>query len=127
MTKTAIVVFSDPKPGSDAALGRLFNALFLTYEPKDKGQDVLLIFQGAGARWPAEVTKPVHPAKTLYNAVADKVAGVCGGCADVVGATAGVPATGRALVRDKSIPGTTGVLDLSRYLDGGIVSSRFEI
>ena len=125
--KTAIVVFSDPKSGSEEALGRLFNALFLTYELKDKGQDVSLIFQGAGARWPAEVTKPAHPANALYNAVVDKVAGVCGGCADVFGASAGVPATGLALVRDKSIPGTTGVLDLSRYLDGGIVSSRFEI
>jgi DsrE/DsrF-like family len=119
MSKTAIVVFSDPKPGSEEALGRLFNAMFLTLELKDKGQDVALIFQGAGARWPAEVAKPAHPAHALYHAVADKVAGVCGGCADVFGATEGVKATGLNLVRERDIPGVGGILDLSRYLDQG--------
>jgi hypothetical protein len=119
MSKAAIVVFSDPKPGHEEALGRLLNAMFLTLELKDKGQDVALIFQGAGARWPAEVTKPTHPAHALYHAVADKVVGVCGGCADVFGATEGAKATGLPLVRDKQIPGTSGILDLSRYLDQG--------
>ena len=93
--------------------------MFLTYEFKDKGQDVALIFQGAGTRWPAEITKPSHPANALYNAVADKIVGVCGGCADVFGASDEVQKTGLAMVRDKSIPGTTGILDLSRYLNNG--------
>ena len=119
MSKTAIVVFSDPKAGSEEALGRLFNAMFLTLELKEKGQDVALIFQGAGSRWPAEITKPAHPAHALYHAVADKVAGVCGGCADVFGATEGAKATGLKLVREKEIPGLGGILDLSRYLDQG--------
>ncbi len=119
MSKTAIVVFSDPKAGQEEALGRLFNALFLTLELKDKKQDVALIFQGAGTRWPAEVTAPAHPAHALYHAVADKVVGVCGGCADVFGAAEGAEATGLPLVRDKQIPGTKGILDLSRYLDQG--------
>lgn len=119
MSKTAIVVFSDPKSGGEEALGRLFNAMFLTLELKEKGQEVALIFQGAGARWPAEVVKPQHPAHALHNAVQDKVAGVCGGCADVFGATEGAKATGLPLVRDRQIPGTTGILDLSRYLDQG--------
>ena len=119
MSKTAIVLFSDPKAGGEDALGRLFNAMFLTLELKDKGQEVALIFQGAGARWPAEVTQPTHPAHALYHAVADKIAGVCGGCADVFGATEGVKATGLTLVRDRQIPGTAGILDLSRYLDQG--------
>jgi DsrE/DsrF-like family len=119
MSKTAVVLFSDPNAGGEEALGRLFNAMFLTLELKDKGQDVALIFQGAGARWPAEVTKPNHPAHALYHAVADKVAGVCGGCADVFGATEGAAATGLPMVRDRAIPGTSGILDLSAYLDRG--------
>jgi hypothetical protein len=119
MSKTSIVVFSDPNAGGDEALGRLFNAMFLTLELKDKGQDVALIFQGAGSRWPAEVTKPAHPAHALYHAVADKVAGVCGGCADVFGATEGVKATGLTLVREREIAGVGSILDLSRYLDQG--------
>jgi sulfur relay (sulfurtransferase) complex TusBCD TusD component (DsrE family) len=119
MTKTAVVVFSDPKAGGDEALGRLFNAMLLTWELKDKGQDVALIFQGAGTRWPVEVVKPAHPAHALYHSVADKVAGVCGGCADVFGATEGATASGMAVVRERMIPGTSGIIDLSRYLDQG--------
>jgi hypothetical protein len=93
--------------------------MFLTLELKEKEQDVALIFQGAGSRWPAEIAKPGHPAHALYHAVADKVAGVCGGCADVFGATEGAEAAGLKLVREKEITGLGGILDLSRYLDQG--------
>jgi hypothetical protein len=116
--KTVVVLFSDPKSGSDEGLGRLFNALFLTYELKDKRQDVSLIFQGAGSRWIAELAKADHPAHALYEAVQEKVL-VCGGCADVFGATAKAESAGAKLIRNKDIPGTTGILDLSRYLDEG--------
>ena len=119
MSKTAIVLFSDPKAGGEEALGRLFNALFLTLELKERDREVELIFQGAGARWPAVLVDPSHPANALYNAVREKVAGVCGGCADVFGATKAVEAAGLTLIRDKSIAGTGGVADLSRYLEEG--------
>jgi hypothetical protein len=119
MPKTAIVVFSDPKSGGEEALGRLFNAMFLTKELKDRKEDVSLIFQGAGARWPAEIVKPDHPAHKLYEAISEKVDGICGGCADVFGATEEAKKTGHKLVRDKDIPGTSGILDLSRYLADG--------
>lgn len=118
MSKTAIVVFSDPKAGEEA-LGRVFNAMFLTLELKEKGREVALIFQGAGTRWPAHLVKPDHPANALYNGVRDKVAGVCGGCADVFGASEGLKGVDLKIVRDKAIPGTNGILDLSRYLDEG--------
>lgn len=117
--KTAIVVFSDPRAGTEEALGRLFNSLFLTWELKQKGQQVALIFQGAGTRWASEVVRPDHPARELYSLVEDKVAGVCGGCADVFGARDSATAAGAKLVREAMIPGTTGVIDLSRYLDEG--------
>lgn len=119
MSKTAIVVLSDPASGSDEALGRLFNAMFVAYELREKGQEVALIFQGAGTRWVNEVTKPDHPAHGLFEAVKDAIVVVCGGCADVFGATADVRASGLALVREKSIPGTSGIVDLSRFLDEG--------
>ena len=119
MSKTAIVVFSDPKAGSEEALGRLFNAMFLTLELKEKGQEVSLIFQGAGTRWPGEITNPSHSAHGLYHAVADKMDGVCGGCADVFGATASVKAAGMKLIREREIPGVGGIIDLSRYIDDG--------
>lgn len=124
MSKTAIVVFSDPKAGEEA-LGRVFNAMFLTLELKEKEQDVALIFQGAGTRWPSDLVKPDHPAHALYNAVRDKVAGVCGGCADVFGASEGLKSVDVQIVRDKAIPGTAGILDLSRYIDNGYALVSF--
>ena len=117
--KTAVVILSDPKSGSEESLGRLFNAMFLVYELKEKDQDVALIFQGAGSRWASEVVRQDHPANPLYQAVRDKVVGVCGGCADVFGATVDAEAAGANLIREKEIPGTTGIIDLSRYLDEG--------
>ncbi len=119
MNKTAIVIFSDPKAGSDEALGRLFNAMFVAYELQEKKQDVALIFQGAGVRWASELVKPDHPAHALYKAVKGTVVGACGGCADVFGATEDARAAGFNLINDKAIPGTPGILDLSKYLDQG--------
>lgn len=119
MSKTAIVVYSDPKAGSEEALGRLFNAMFVAYELKEKKQEVALILQGTGVRWASEVVKPDHPAHALYNAVKDTVVGACRGCADVFGATDGVKAAGVPLVDEKAIPGTSGIIDLSKYLDAG--------
>lgn len=119
MTKTLIVVFSDPSHGGEEALGRLLNAMFLTLELKEKQKDVELLFQGTGTRWPAEIVKPAHPANALFQAIADKVAGICGGCADAFGAAKGAESTGIAMIREKAIPGTSGIADLSRYLDEG--------
>ncbi|HBY59739.1 MAG TPA: hypothetical protein DEH78_07935 [Solibacterales bacterium] len=119
MAKVAIVVYSDPKSGTEESLGRLLNALLLTYELKERQQEVSLVFQGTGVRWASEVVKPEHPAHALYNAVKDKVAGVCGGCADVFGATSELESAGVPLNYENQIPGTTGVLDLSRFIENG--------
>lgn len=119
MSKTAIIIYSDPKSGSEEALGRLFNALFLAFELKEKGQETAIVFQGTGTRWPAELVKPEHPAHALYEAVKSEVAGVCGGCADVFGATEDARKTGLKLDYDKAIPGTPGILDISTYIDHG--------
>lgn len=119
MSKTAIVVYSDPKSGSEEALGRLFNALFVAYELQEKKREVAVIFQGAGVRWASELVKADHPAHALYEAVKGTVAGVCGGCADVFGATQDAKAAGAKLVYEKAIPGTSGIVDLSKYLDNG--------
>jgi hypothetical protein len=119
MSKTAIVIYSDPKTGADEALGRLFNGMFVAYELLEKKQEVVLMFQGTGVRWASEVVKPDHPAHALYEAVRESVLGACGGCAEVFGATEDVRRSGLALINEKPIPGTSGIIDLSRYLDAG--------
>jgi sulfur relay (sulfurtransferase) complex TusBCD TusD component (DsrE family) len=119
MSKTAIVVFADPKPGADESLGRLFNALVVAHELREKKQQVALIFQGAGVRWASELVKPDHPAHALYQSVKGTIVGACQGCADLFGATEDVRRAGFTLVAETAIPGTSGIIDLSRYLDEG--------
>jgi hypothetical protein len=119
MSKTAIVLFSDPKGGSEEALGRAFNALFLTHDLKERGEEVALILQGAGTRWAAELSRPDHPAGPLFRAVRDKVAGVCGGCAAAFGAADEAQATGLPVTGDLAIPGVGKVISLGDYLAQG--------
>lgn len=123
--KTAIVVLSDPRSGSDEALGRVFNALATAYDFKQKGQEVEIVFQGAGSRWPAELTKADHAAHELYESVADKVAGVSCGCADVFGASEEVEKSGLDLIRDNPVPGTTGLSSIRRLIDEGATVLTF--
>ena len=110
-------MFSDPKSGSEepwALVQRAVPGLRL----KDKREDFDLIFQGAGTRWTGELVQPEHPAHALYEAVKDQVL-ASGGCADVFCAAPAAESSGTRLVRDANVPGTTGPLDLSKYLDGG--------
>lgn len=123
--KTAILVYSDPKNGSEEALGRLFNALAATYDFKKNGDDVTLMFQGAGTRWVGQLGKPDHPAHDLYEAVRDKVAGVSCGCADVFGAADDAEKEGYALIKDNTVPGTSGVTSLRKLISDGYTILNF--
>ncbi|MBX3304934.1 MAG: DsrE family protein [Nitrospira sp.] len=117
--KTAIVILSDPKSGAEEALGRVFNALALAAESKQKGDDVAVVFNGPGTRWPAELTKLTHPAHALYQSVRDVVQGASCACAEVFGATESVKSCGVTSVNDNALPGTPGLLSLRRYLADG--------
>jgi hypothetical protein len=117
--KTAIIVMSDPKNGSEEALGRVFNALALAAECKQKGDEVAVVFNGTGTRWPAELTKLSHPANGLYNAVRDVVQGASCGCADAFGAKESVESCGVPLKKDHALAGTSGLLSLRRYVSEG--------
>ncbi len=117
--KIAIVVMSDPKSGSEEALGRVFNALAVASECKDKGDEVEVVFNGAGTRWPEELVKLTHPAHGLYEAVRDVVTGASGACAAVFGTTESIRSSGVPIVKDNPLPGTAGVLSLRRYLSEG--------
>lgn len=116
--KLAIVLTADPARG-DESLGRAFNALALAAEAQSRGDEVNLVFAGAGTRWPAELSKLGHPAQGLYDAVRPLVAGASCGCAAVFGATEGVEACGVRKLTDNPIPGTPGLASLRGYLAQG--------
>jgi hypothetical protein len=116
--KLAVVIVSDPKSGEEA-LGRAFNALALAADAKGRGDDVAIVFAGAGTRWPAELSKLGHPAQPLYAEVQSLVAGASCGCAVVFGATEGVKASGVPELKDHALAGTPGVAGLRRYVAEG--------
>lgn len=114
--KTAIIVLSDPKNGSEESLGRVFNALATAYDFKSAGKDVSILFQGAGTRWPEVLQTQDHPAHELFEAVADKIEGISCGCADTFGANT----SGYDLIKDNPVPKTTGLPSLSKLQDQGV-------
>ncbi len=117
--KAAIIVLSDPKSGSEEALGRVFNALAAAYDVKNSGDEVTLLFQGTGTRWIGELQKEDHPAHALFEAVRDKVAGVSCACAEVFGATEEVEKSGFDLITDNAVPDTSGLPSLNKlHADG---------
>ena len=117
--KAAVIILSDPKSGTEDALGRLFNGLATAYDFKHRGDEVTILFQGTGTRWAGELSKENHPAHQLYKAVEDKVAGVSCGCADVFGAKADAEKNGFDLITDNQIPGTSGLPSLQKLSSAG--------
>ncbi len=118
--KAAIVVLSDPKAGSqEEALGRVFNALAAAYDFKQRGDDVTVLFQGAGTRWIGELGQQDHPAHALYKEVEDTIAGVSCGCADVFGGSKEAEESGFDLITDNPVPGTTGLPSLAALVSEG--------
>lgn len=123
--KLAIIILSDPIGGGDDALGRLFNALATAVEADRAGDEVAVVFAGAGTRWPAELTKLGHPAKGLYDAARERVLGASCGCAEVFGAKSGVEACGVPLLRDNKITGTSGLAGLRKFVADGYTTLVF--
>ena len=113
--KTAIVILSDPKSGSDEALGRVFNALAVAYDFKNAGEEVSILFQGTGTRWPEALQKEDHPVHELFKAVEDKIQGVSSACTDVFGANP----SGFDLIKDNKVPNTSGLPSLKNLQEEG--------
>ncbi len=121
--KAAILVLSDP--GSEEALGRVFNALAVAYDCKQSGSEVSVLFQGAGTRWVKELGKPDNPAHNLFAAVKDTVVGVSSGCADVFGAAEDVRQSAFSLVSENQVPGTSGLPSLQKLISDGYTVLTF--
>jgi hypothetical protein len=117
--KVTIAIFSDPKNGSEEAFGRVFNGLAAAYDFKQAGDNVSVVFQGAGTRWIGELTKKDHPAHELFEAVKDQVAGVSCGCADVFGGSEEAQKSGFDLIKNNPIPGTSGLTSFRTMISEG--------
>jgi hypothetical protein len=96
MLKLAVVVLADTD--THEALGRAVNALEVAKELKEAGDEVAILFDGAGTKWVPTLDDPEHRRHALWLAVKDKVAGACSFCAAAFGAKAGVERAGVALL-----------------------------
>ena len=113
--KHAIFILSDPKTNADEATSRVLNALGFADECKRSGDELDIVFAGAGTRWPEELTKLGHPGNARYNGLREHVRGASRSCAARNGATEGLASSGVPLISDNEIPGTQGVASFRRY------------
>lgn len=88
MAKISAVVLAGTESHSD--LGRVLNALELVKEAADEGDDVELVFDGAGVQWIPELNDPEHDLHRVYEAVGAHIAGACEFCSNAFEVKEGV-------------------------------------
>ena len=119
--KTAIIILSDPKSGADESLGKALNGMAAAYDFKQAGEEVKILFQGAGTRWPQELQKEDHLAHKIYKAVEDKIEGVSAACSKLFGADP----SGHDLIGGNPIPNTAGLPSLVQLRKDGYTILTF--
>ena len=81
----AAIVLADTE--THEGMGRVANVLEAVNEFKQHGDDVRLIFDGAGVKWAVALSSSEHKLHGWYQKVAHKVEGVCSYCAGIFGVT----------------------------------------
>lgn len=98
MSKVAIVILTDTEGGE--ALGRVVNALTAAKEFAEGGDDVRVVFSGAGTKWVGALSKPDHALHDTYTALKPHIDGACGYCAEAFGVGKEVEACGVRMLKD---------------------------
>lgn len=88
MAKAAVIVLADTETHGD--LARVVNAMMTAKEFADAGDDVELVFDGAGTQWPGLLADPEHRSHRLFEQVHDVISGACAFCSRAFGAEEGV-------------------------------------
>jgi hypothetical protein len=83
MAKIAIIIFSDTT--TIEALGKVSNAFILALEAIENGDDLKIIFEGAGTKWIGELENEDHKINPLYKMVKSHITGSCSYCAQAFG------------------------------------------
>jgi hypothetical protein len=91
MAKAALVVYAGTDDSSDA--GRVINAMVAAREFIEAGDEVKLIFDGAGTQWIPILESAEYEYHDLYTVVRDVVA-VCEYCANAHGVENAVQSAG---------------------------------
>ena len=78
MTKAAVIVLADTETHGD--LARVVNAMMTATEFAEAGDDVELMFDGAGTQWPGVLVDPDHKSHRLFEQVHEVISGACAFC-----------------------------------------------
>lgn len=91
MQATALLVLAGTEATSD--LGRVVNALQIARELDESGDNVTVIFDGAGTQWVPELEDENHKYHSLFSKVRSVIAGACSYCAGAYGVKDDIEAT----------------------------------
>ncbi|MCF8303874.1 MAG: hypothetical protein K9I94_11410 [Bacteroidales bacterium] len=98
MNKIAVLVLADSQTHGD--MGRIVNALEVAKEFKDGGDEVQIIFDGAGTTWIGKIADPDNQMNPLYEGLKDNIKGACGFCSNAFGVKQQVIKAGIPLLED---------------------------
>mgnify|MGYP000400269256 CR=1 FL=1 len=98
MAKIAVVVLADIESHADQ--GRGTNALELAKEAKEAGDEVVIVFDGAGTRWVPELANPEDRKHGLFEAIEENILGACYFCSAAFGVREEIKKTSVKLLSD---------------------------
>jgi hypothetical protein len=97
MHKVALVIYSKLEGAGNSAI---YRALMFAQELARAGDDVVLVFDGAGSTAAAELANADHSMHRLFDSVREHVRGVCRSCAKSYGVLDAIEAAGLPLLED---------------------------
>lgn len=97
MHKIALVIYAKLEGTDNSAI---YRALMFAQELQRAGDDVCIVFDGAGSVAAADLSQPGQQFHTLFNDVKARVRGVCRYCAKSYGVLAAIEAAGLPLLGD---------------------------
>lgn len=83
MSQVAMLVLAGTE--SHADLGRVVNAFQIAREFDEAGEEVTIVFDGAGTQWIPALSDEEHKAHRLFEQVKGNIAGACSYCAGAFG------------------------------------------
>jgi hypothetical protein len=98
MARAASVVFADTD--RPEGMGRVVNALTTAKEFREAGDEAVVIFDGAGTKWVAELLRENHKYHGLFEDVRGVVGGACSYCAGAHGVKEEVEEAGVRLLEE---------------------------
>lgn len=95
--KVGMVFFTTLEGSGNSAV---YRSLMTADELQRHGDDVVLVFDGAGAKTAAELAQPDHRFHRLFDKVRGRIRGVCHFCAKSYGVLEAVQAAGLPTLTD---------------------------